>query len=132
MAKPGRRGIRALRRVLAQRRPDGAPTESVRETMRLDVLRRAGLPEPRVQYEVRDEQGSLLARVDAAYPAQRIALEYDSYLHHGGRTKYVRDLARRNVLTAAGWRVIHAAAPDLRNGGSAVCDALRALLRSPA
>lgn len=132
LAKPGRRGIRALRRVLCQRRPDAAPTESVRETMLLNALRRAGLPEPWIQFEVQDDHGRFVGRVDAAYPEERIALEYDSYLHHGGRSKYLRDLARRNALTSAGWQVVHVTAPDLRKGATATCDALRTLLKRAA
>ncbi|HEY7135395.1 MAG TPA: hypothetical protein VIB48_10030 [Acidimicrobiia bacterium] len=132
LARPGRRGIRALRDVLARRHPDADLAESVREAMLLKALQDARLPSPTPQFEIRDGRGHFVARVDAAYPASRIAIEYDSYLHHGGRRKHLEDLARRNALTALGWQVVHVAAPDLRSGAKAVCDAVRTLLDSAA
>ena len=40
------------------------------ETMLLNTLRQHGLPEPTLQYEVRDADGHLLGRVDAAIPTR--------------------------------------------------------------
>lgn len=128
LSKPGRRGIRELRSVLAARHPDAELTESTRELMLLRVIERAGLPDPVAQQVITDGTGSFVARVDAAYPDLRIALEYDSYLHHGGRSKYVRDLARRNELTALGWQVVHFTTADLTRGGRRLCGTLRAVL----
>jgi predicted transcriptional regulator of viral defense system len=128
MARPGRRGIGALRRVLGQRHPTAQLTESVRELLLVKAIETAGLPRPALQHEVRDGGGSCVARVDAAYPTRRIAVEYDSYLHHGARRKHVRDLARRNALTAAGWTVVHVTGPDLESGAKELCAALRSLL----
>jgi very-short-patch-repair endonuclease len=39
------------------------------------------LPAPEVQYHVVDEYGFVLARVDLAYPAARLAIEYDGATH---------------------------------------------------
>jgi len=128
LARPGRRGIKALRTVLAARHPDAALTESVREHLLLEVLRRAGLPRPIPQFEVRGTDGRLVARVDAAYPDIRLALEYDSYLFHGSRAKYTTDLGRRNRLTALGWRVVHISGTDLRSGPAQLVADVRSLL----
>jgi hypothetical protein len=42
-------------------------------------------------------EGRFIARVDAAYPELRIAIEFDSYEHHTGKLA-VRDTDRRNQL----------------------------------
>ncbi len=69
------------------------------------------------QYEIRDADGCLVARVDLAYIDLKIAIEYDSYAHHVGNEALVRDSARRNAVVARGWLPITATANDLRNGG---------------
>lgn len=77
--------------------------ESPRESLlRLAVLR-AGLPAPVPQWEVR-WNGRFVARLDLAWPDERVALEYDG-AHHRERDQYGRDLARHNALRAAGWVV---------------------------
>ena len=52
---------------------------------------------PVFQHVIR-HNGEFIARVDAAYPELRIAIEYDSYEHHTGKQAIVRDNDRRNVL----------------------------------
>jgi very-short-patch-repair endonuclease len=128
LSQPGRRGIRSLRGLLARRHPEAALTESVYEHLLVKALRAEGLPSPVLQHVISDEAGRAVARADAAYPRAQIAIEYDSYLHHGARAKYVRDLSRRNDLTALGWRVLHVTAPALRSGAPDLCRALRSLL----
>ncbi|MDQ6727744.1 MAG: type IV toxin-antitoxin system AbiEi family antitoxin domain-containing protein, partial [Actinomycetota bacterium] len=61
----GRPGSSVVRRLLAERDPAAAPTESVLEDDLLRVLRRAGLPEPVRQHRV----GGV--RLDFAYPTVR-------------------------------------------------------------
>lgn len=74
LARPGRPGVRPLRWALSVRDPSQAPSESEMETLMLEVLRRHGLPTPVPQFEVR-HQGRFIARVDAAYPEARLAIE---------------------------------------------------------
>ena len=83
LARPGRPGVRKLRWALSLRDPRQAPSESEMETLMLEVLRRHGLPTPIPQYEIRD-RGRFIARVDAAYPEIRLAIEYQSYQEHVG------------------------------------------------
>jgi hypothetical protein len=124
----GRRGIGRLRALLEHRNPRAAVPESVMESRLRQALRACGLPEPVVQYEIR-VGGRFVARVDAAYPDARIAIEYDSYAHHGGRRAIVRDSERRARLLAAGWLPFTATHDELRAGcptlGPAVARALR-------
>ncbi|MGY2066835.1 endonuclease domain-containing protein [Blastococcus sp. SYSU DS0619] len=64
------------------------------------------------QYSVRDAAGDFVARVDLAFPEQRVALEYDG-LWHAGPAQFAKDLRRLNRLVAAGWTVLHVTAADL-------------------
>jgi hypothetical protein len=133
LARRGRPGSRILRAVLASRDPDQAPPESDMETMLLDVVERHGLPAPVPQFEIFDDVGRLVARVDAAYPERRIVIEYQSYQEHAADPEaIVRDSRRRKALKAVNWDVIEATAPELRDGGGAFCSALRAMLRDAA
>ncbi|WP_253770259.1 endonuclease domain-containing protein [Goodfellowiella coeruleoviolacea] len=72
-----------------------------------------GFPVPTPQHEVRDLNGRTLYRLDFAWPAVRIALEYDGYAAHAGRQE--RDRARDADLGRRGWTVIRVTHEDLRN-----------------
>jgi very-short-patch-repair endonuclease len=69
------------------------------------VIRRAGLPEPAVQHRVREGR-RIVARLDLAYPDDRIAVPLDGWRFHATRSVWQRDLASRAQLAAMGWRVI--------------------------
>ena len=104
----------------------GVP-ESAMETRLKQLLRRNGLPMPEFQYEIWHE-GRFVARVDAAYPEHRIAIEYDSYEHHTGKEAIVRDNDRRNTLKGLRWRTVTFTAADIQRDGGHALDALRAEL----
>jgi very-short-patch-repair endonuclease len=122
VAGRGRAGTQRLRGLLDDR---GVVTESEGERLLLRMLERHGLPRPVVQFEIRDDDGHLVARVDFAYPDLKIAIEYDSYEHHVGNAALVRDGARRNAVIARGWLPITATAADLRNEGHRLAFDLR-------
>ncbi len=86
--------------------------DSPQESRLRVVLTLAGM-RPRPQFEVRDRDGRFVARVDLAFVADRIAVEYEGSWHwEPGQLR--RDRQRLDRLTAAGWRVIHVTAQDLR------------------
>ena len=118
----------ALGRLLATRSDGQAPTESPLETKALQALRRSGLPEPNRQYKIFLD-GRFIARVDLAYPAERVAIETDGYAYHSGRARWEKDLARRNSLQDAGWRVVHVTAQQLRSKEPAWIEMVRRLLQ---
>ena len=131
LARPGRPGVRPLRDALweaAERR--GVP-ESAMESRMVDVIRRHGLPTPVLQFEVRDERGHFVARVDAAYPEHRVAIEYDSKQEHTGEQALQRDSSRRNRIIRAGFLPVTARYGDLKSGGGELCSTLAALLAVP-
>ena len=117
LARRGRAGTAQFRAVLALHRSNPARTESEAEHLVMRLLAKHGLPLPIPQYEIRRADGTLVARVDFAYPELKIAIEYDSYAHHLGTDAHDRDGARRNAIVAMEWRPITATAADLRNGG---------------
>lgn len=98
-------------------------SESVGETLARLAFLDAGLPEPQLQHEVRDERGWLIGRVDFAWPEHRLIVEFD------GREKYhsmrrpgesieemvLREKAREDRLReATGWTVVRITWADLQ------------------
>jgi hypothetical protein len=115
LATKGRRGAARFHRVMARRTDGASAPESPAERQLAYALVRQGLPEPTVQFEVRDADGRLAARCDLAYPEWRIVIEYDSVQEHTGRSALLRDSARRNAITALGFTPVVATVDDLRN-----------------
>lgn len=86
-------------------------SESPQETRaRLRILA-AGFPAPVPQHEVW-VKSSLLARLDLAWPAAKVAVEYDGEWHADGR-QLAHDRYRLNKLVDAGWVVLHLTKRDL-------------------
>lgn len=122
--RPLRGGRAALRAVeLSSPFAESLPESRVRVLLAL-----AGLA-PVPQHTIRDEEGTFVARVDLAFPEQRIAVEYDG-AWHGGPGQFAKDRRRLNRLVAAGWTVIHLTAADLRDP-DAVVARVRAALQRP-
>ncbi len=129
LARRGRGGITAIRKILDARNPGAAGPQSPLETRVARLIRRAGLPEPVRQYHVRDGN-RLIAVVDFAYPEVKVAVEADGYRWHSGRAQWERDLSRRNRLASLGWQVIHVTAADLRRPDDVVAIITAALARA--
>ncbi|TML39515.1 MAG: DUF559 domain-containing protein [Actinobacteria bacterium] len=122
----GRRGRGALRELLAQRQP-GAPTDSLLETLFVQALRNAGLPEPARQHQV-FAGDRLIARLDLAYPERRLFIELDGWAAHGGQEAFVADRRRQNHLVAMGWQPLRFTWDDVTSGLPAAVDVVRAAL----
>jgi hypothetical protein len=105
----GRRGGRRIGEALRLGEP---LSESPMETRSRLVLVDAGLPRPVAQYVVRDADGRFVARLDLAYPAHRVGLEYEGD-HHRERATFRRDIARLNALSALDWIIIRVTADDI-------------------
>jgi hypothetical protein len=116
--------------LLAKRDPVHAIPESVLETRVLRVLTKAGLPTPASQFEIRDGD-HLIARVDFAFPDLKLAVEADGYRWHSSRLRWDHDLARRNTLTALGWRVVHVTWAGLTNHPETVIHTIEQAARAP-
>ncbi|WP_309229451.1 MULTISPECIES: hypothetical protein [unclassified Blastococcus] len=120
------RGRGAARARTACTLADGLAQSPPETRVRL-LLRRSGLPAPIAQHRVVDDRGRFVARVDFAWPEQRIALEYDGRWH-GEPGQFAKDRARLNRLTAAGWRVVFVTAEDLRHPAQLIARVAAALV----
>jgi hypothetical protein len=125
--KQGRNGVGVLRALVRDIDPRSGRAESVMETKLKQLLRRNNLPMPAFQHEIW-HQGRFVARVDAAYPERRIAIEYDSYEFHAGSSAIDRDSERRARLARINWDTITFTAAALLRGGGEQLEALRSKL----
>jgi hypothetical protein len=125
--KQGRNGIGVLRALVRDLDASTGVPESAMETRLKQLLRREGLPMPTFQYEIWHE-GRFVARVDAAYPEHRIAIEYDSYQYHLGARAIERDNDRRARLSGIDWNTVTFTADALRRNGGTQLQTLRRLL----
>jgi len=128
-ARRGLRGVATLRQVLDAWDPASRPTESEMETLLVHTLRDHGLPAPTTQFEVLDSTGTFVARVDAAYPDARIAIEYDSMQEHSDEFQLARDARRRNAVQTAGFVVLSARKRELRRGGDELAQQIQSIMR---
>lgn len=122
----GRRGCKSLRNLLAER-GDVPATESRFESRFNRLLRRAQLPLPQRQVVIRDGD-RFIARVDFAYPTQKVVIEADGWLYHSGRRASHRDGSKGNDLGLLGWIVLRFTTEDLRDRPDEVVEMVREAL----
>lgn len=91
------------------RRAAGFVRAGVRSRMESRVrmlLVLAGLPEPIIDYELRDEKGETRRYLDLAYPTFLLAIEYDGRQHAEDPEQWESDIFRREELDRDKWRVV--------------------------
>lgn len=89
-------------------------TESRLEHEYVQLVVAAGLPRPTPQHEIRDMDGSFVARTDNAWVAERVLAEIDSVRHHLHRQAFEEDRRKRNRLRVMGWLVLEFTARMIR------------------
>ena len=99
---PGTSG-RLARDAAAHVRPG---VDSPMETRLRLLLLLAGIPEPEVNWEVRDELGDVLRRYDLCWPGVRVIVEYDGRHHIEREEQWEKDLNRRESIDDDGWRIL--------------------------
>ena len=128
LARSGRPGVTILRKLVHSRlAAPMPPTGSERETIVMQVIRAAGLPDPTRQFRIYDHD-EFIGQVDLSYPAARITIEYDSDEFHTGFVATASDSARRHRMIRAHWLPITAVNADLADGGAVFVAALRSAL----
>lgn len=101
LTKSRRHGSPVIHRVLAQRPPGAPPTESLLETLMVQLARSIGVPPPTRQLRVTNRHGEFVARVDLCWPEFGVFLELDGE-QHKKQPKY--DAWRQTqVVAATGW-----------------------------
>jgi hypothetical protein len=106
----GRRGIVRVRELLPL--ADGRAESAMESEARL-VMIDHGLPLPQLQYTIHGCEGELW-RVDFAWPAARLAAEYESIDWHAGRDEMLRDKKRWGEIQELGWTIVPIVIHDVR------------------
>jgi very-short-patch-repair endonuclease len=119
---PVRGGALVLREVLRRRPGAAPPTESDAETRFIQLVRRAGFPAPVRQMAVMCHGRRF--RLDAAWPAERLAVEIDGAATHANAEALGRDLRRQNALVLEGWTVLRFTWEDVVRYPDQVVEAL--------
>lgn len=104
------RGAKRARRAAALVRTG---VDSPMETRVRLLMVLAGLPEPIVNYEVRNEHDRVVYRIDLSFPDLKLAIEYDGRHHIEREKQWSQDLCRREDLEGDGWRFVVLISPDV-------------------
>ncbi|MFF3851995.1 hypothetical protein [Micromonospora sp. NPDC002575] len=104
---------------------DGGAQSPPESHLRLRLVL-AGLPRPVTQHPVRLTSG-LVLHPDLAWPAFRVAVEYDGHWHADAEQLH-RDRQRLNQLVGAGWVVLHVTSRRLHRDFPGVAREVRAAL----
>lgn len=123
---PGTRGVRRLRAAVADCR---AGTDSNMETRARLALAAVGI-ECEVNRPVLDADGRFVAMPDLSDHRHRVAVEYDGDVHRTDKRTWRRDIARKQAMEAAGWRVVTITADDVLRGNDRWLSWVRAAQRS--
>ncbi|GAB3585405.1 hypothetical protein GCM10027445_62800 [Amycolatopsis endophytica] len=108
MDRDDRRGIRNAEALIAL---GTTGAESPQESrLRLTIVD-DGFPIPVTQHPIVTLRGELLYRLDLAWPALRIGVEYDGYEAHEGRED--RDAERDRRLADRGWHILRVRKDEL-------------------
>jgi predicted transcriptional regulator of viral defense system/very-short-patch-repair endonuclease len=118
----GHAGNGALRRALDIYRPEPAFRRSTLETLFLELVREAGLPDPAMNYVVGGFE------LDAYWEAERFAVELDVYATHGSRAAFERDRLRQEDLLLLGIGTTRVTGPRLRREPERVMERIELLL----
>ncbi|MCU1515515.1 MAG: hypothetical protein JWQ75_236 [Pseudarthrobacter sp.] len=124
---PGMRGMKTARLAIDEIR---VGADSPQETKMRLALARTSLGEPVLNHLVRNGWGQPAVWPDAAYPAQRISLQYDGS-HHSDPGQVRLDKARRATTERLGWTEIRVFKDDLEGDKPFLLEKVRAVLRQP-
>jgi Protein of unknown function (DUF559) len=124
VTRRGKPGMKALGGVLDHRAPGPARGTGL-ERKGAALLIDAGLPEPEYEYPIPWEEGR---RFDAAYPDQRLAIEWDSIRWHTQLDAFQRDRERDRAAQLHGWRVLRFTWYDVSERPEHVVATVRAAL----
>ena len=124
VARRGKPGIQKIRPILDDRKP-GPRNGSPLERRGADVLRIGGLPEPRFEYSIPWDPDR---RFDAAFPTERLAIEWDSRRWHDLADAFARDRERDRQALLHGWRVVRFTWSDVTDHSNDVVNTVHRLL----
>jgi very-short-patch-repair endonuclease len=100
---PRRNGCAIVLELLDQRDPGLRDARNVWEAKVLRTFRQVGIPSPKVNHRVR--VAGRVRYLDFAWPAAKVAVEFDGFVPHSTRNVFDDDRVRQNDLVASGWTV---------------------------
>jgi very-short-patch-repair endonuclease len=115
---PGRKRLRVATAIYR----DPAMTRARTERLFIDLVRRAGLPRPAINYFIAGHE------IDAYWERERFAVELDGYETHRTRAAFERDPVRIEELKLAGIDAIRFTARRIEREPDQVAARLRSLL----
>lgn len=121
----GRRGVTPLRRVLSELHDEAPWTQSHLEQRFLELIRDAGLPEPRTNVIV---DGEL---VDCFWPQHNLVVELDSFGFHRSKRSFEDDRRKDTRHTLAGRRSMRVTRARVEREQRALLGDLSVLLAEP-
>lgn len=116
-------GAARMRRALAIYRSEAAFTRSRLERHFLQLVERAGIPRPSMNYSVAEFE------LDAYWEAERFAVELDVYETHGSRRAFERDRLRQEELKLMGVEMIRITGHRLHREPDNVIERVAVFLR---
>lgn len=125
----GRRGLVALRAIVADRRLGRDVPRSELELRFLAFLDRRGFPRPELNAPV--VVGGRAIEADCVWRESRLAVELDSHQWHANPDAFEDDRARDRALVAAGWRPMRITWRHLHHAPEQLERELKAALTSP-
>jgi predicted transcriptional regulator of viral defense system len=123
----GKPGSAILRAAIEERWSLPASNASRLEILGLEVLAEAGLPEPETEFPVPWNPNW---RFDAAYPEQRLAIEWDSRRWHTQVEAFRKDRTRDRLATLNKWRLVRFTWEDVTEHPGEVVRTIKTLLDS--
>lgn len=99
----GRNGCLTLRQLLQIRLGNGTVPLSDFSRRVVQLLEKANIAPPVVEYRITDGAGRHILQVDLAWPHLKKAWELDGLEFHFGRSDIERDRRKRNAVVAEGW-----------------------------
>lgn len=84
---------------------DGPAPDSPAEATAIRLLLQAGVERPVCGHKVL-VNGSVVARVDLAWPDKKVAVEVNGYRYHSSPRSQEHDSRRLNLIVSAGWVVV--------------------------
>jgi very-short-patch-repair endonuclease len=127
LRRPGKRGIRKLATILADRGPGYVPPESWLERRMVKILVDGGLPRPRVQAQL-PWRLRLASRCDGLYDDERVLLEADGRRWHVRADQMAEDRRRDREALNRGYRPYRFVYEELRYEPELVVDTVREAL----
>lgn len=128
IARRGKPGSSVMRDLIAEFQGRDIPFASRLERLGLAVLLNAGLPRPSLEHPAPWDRTK---RIDAAYPDQKVGIEWDSKAWHAQAAAFQRDRVRDRQALLQGWRVFRFTWHDVTERPHDVVAAIRTALDIP-